>query len=124
MSNRSDLFAFLAGLFVGSLIGAALALLLAPQSGQETRAQIKGKGIEFKDRAQEGVVEIGHRTQEQMHAWQEKGKEAFETGKHSAVETISHGKESIVETISQGKESFARTVGHQHKNDLPEQVVS
>ena len=33
----SDFGAFLAGFFVGGLIGAAVALLIAPQSGEETR---------------------------------------------------------------------------------------
>ena len=34
---------FFAGLLVGGLIGAALGLLFAPQSGEQTRAQLKGK---------------------------------------------------------------------------------
>ena len=48
---------FFAGLVIGGLVGAALALLLAPQSGEETRAQIRDKSLEFKDRAEEGVLE-------------------------------------------------------------------
>ena len=46
MSNKSgDFGAFLAGFLVGGLIGAATALLMAPQSGEETRTLIQEKGI-------------------------------------------------------------------------------
>jgi len=43
-NTSSDLGAFLAGFVIGGLIGAATAIILAPQSGQETRAQIAAKG--------------------------------------------------------------------------------
>ena len=39
--NDSDIGAFLSGFVIGGLVGAAVALILAPQSGEETRAQIR-----------------------------------------------------------------------------------
>lgn len=51
MSERSDFGTFLVGFIVGGLTGAAVALLLAPQSGEETRMIIKEKAIELKDKA-------------------------------------------------------------------------
>jgi len=42
---------FLAGLLVGGLAGAVAMLLLAPQSGKETRAQIRQKSAELRDQA-------------------------------------------------------------------------
>jgi gas vesicle protein len=42
-NSSNDLGAFLAGFVIGGLIGAATAIILAPQSGQETRAQIAAK---------------------------------------------------------------------------------
>ena len=41
----------LAGLLVGGLAGAGTMLLLAPQSGRKTRAQIQQNGIELRDQA-------------------------------------------------------------------------
>lgn len=38
--NNSDLGAFLAGFVIGGLVGAATAIILAPQSGEETRSQL------------------------------------------------------------------------------------
>jgi len=46
---------FLAGLVLGGLAGAATMLLLAPQSGKRTRAQIQLKSMELRDQATEAV---------------------------------------------------------------------
>jgi gas vesicle protein len=46
--NESDLGAFLAGFVIGGLAGAAAALIMAPQSGAETRAQIASKGDDYR----------------------------------------------------------------------------
>lgn len=52
MSDRGDEFgAFLVGFLVGGVTGAVAALLLAPQSGEETRALLKEKSIELRDKA-------------------------------------------------------------------------
>jgi len=52
MSERDEFGAFLVGFIVGGLSGAVVALLFAPQSGEETRAFIKDKSIELRDKAQ------------------------------------------------------------------------
>ena len=52
MSNKSGEFgAFVAGFLVDGWVGAATALMMAPQSGEETRAIISEKSIELKDAA-------------------------------------------------------------------------
>ena len=48
---------FLAGFVIGGLIGAGVALLMAPQSGEETRALIADKSIELRDRASETATD-------------------------------------------------------------------
>ena len=55
MSDSNDFVTFFAGLVIGGLVGAAAAMLLAPQSGEETRALIRDKSIELKDKA----VDVG-----------------------------------------------------------------
>jgi gas vesicle protein len=58
MSSDSDEFgAFLVGFIVGGLTGAVVSLLFAPQSGEETRALIRDKSIELRDRASESAEE-------------------------------------------------------------------
>ncbi len=43
------------GMLIGGLAGAAAALLMAPQSGKDTRRQIQEKSIELRDRTTELV---------------------------------------------------------------------
>ena len=57
MANRNGGGEFFAGLIIGGLVGAAIALLMAPQSGEETRAQIRDASIELKDRADMTIAE-------------------------------------------------------------------
>ncbi|MGZ9226505.1 MAG: YtxH domain-containing protein [Anaerolineales bacterium] len=45
----------LIGMLIGGLAGAAAALLMAPQSGSDTRRQIQEKSIELRDRTTELV---------------------------------------------------------------------
>jgi gas vesicle protein len=120
MSNRNSGAEFFAGLIIGGLIGAALSILLAPQSGEETRAQLRDKGLEFKDRAEEGMLEARHRAQKQMASLQEqvsslqeqvtvlqeKGKETFEKGRQSASEAFARGKQAVT----------------RHKSNTPEEA--
>lgn len=41
------MFGFLIGILVGSLVGSTIALLLAPESGEELRAQLRERGQGF-----------------------------------------------------------------------------
>jgi gas vesicle protein len=52
-NNGSDFGSFLAGFVIGGLVGGAVALVLAPKSGAETRSQITGKGREIVDASEE-----------------------------------------------------------------------
>jgi len=51
MSDNNDFGTFFAGLIVGGLVGAAVALLLAPQSGRKTRKQILDAAEDVRDSA-------------------------------------------------------------------------
>jgi gas vesicle protein len=56
--SGKEISSFFTGFFVGALVGGAAALLLAPQSGEETRAQIRDKGIELKEKAEATYGEV------------------------------------------------------------------
>ena len=58
MSDNNEFGSFLAGFLIGGLVGAAVSLLLAPQSGEETRTLIKSKSIELKDKASTSADDI------------------------------------------------------------------
>ena len=69
--NRSSFISYIVGFLIGGLIGAVVALLLAPQSGEETRAQIRDKSLEFKGRAEEGILEARQVLDKQISVLQE-----------------------------------------------------
>ena len=64
MSDHDDFGAFLIGFVVGGVAGAVAALLLAPQTGEETRALIKDKSIELRDKAAEQAEMVASRANE------------------------------------------------------------
>jgi len=41
------MFGFLIGIVVGGLVGSTIALLLAPESGEELRAELRARGDNF-----------------------------------------------------------------------------
>lgn len=51
--SESSFGAFLAGFIIGGLVGAAVALILAPQSGEETRTQFTERSAEWRNRVNE-----------------------------------------------------------------------
>src|SRR5512134_2501198 len=53
--RMNNTWSVLVGMLIGGLAGAATMLLLAPQSGKDTRMQIQKKGIELRDRTTEMV---------------------------------------------------------------------
>jgi gas vesicle protein len=53
--NGGDFGSFFSGFLMGGIIGAAVALLMAPQSGEETRKLIREKGIELRDMSNEAL---------------------------------------------------------------------
>lgn len=79
--SSSDLGAFFAGFVVGGLVGAAAALLMAPQSGLETRAQIKQKSIELRDQATDSLEEARHRAEELATQARTRAEELQQRGK-------------------------------------------
>jgi gas vesicle protein len=97
MSDRDEFGAFLVGFVVGGLTGAVVALLFAPQTGEETRALIKDKSIELRDRASQSAEEAIARAEaaaaEARARAEELAKDLRDRGK-SAVESLRKPKKS------------------------------
>ena len=75
MSDSKDFGAFLIGFIVGGLTGAAVALLFAPQSGEETRELIHEKAIQLRDRTAEFVEEARLQAEEAFIQAKQKAEE-------------------------------------------------
>ncbi|HOP85909.1 MAG TPA: YtxH domain-containing protein [Syntrophorhabdaceae bacterium] len=79
--------------FIGGLIGAGIALLVAPKSGVETRKQIKEFAEEAKEKAETYIEKV-----------KEKASTAMEKGK----EFLAKEKSIIKSAVEAGKEAFEK----------------
>jgi gas vesicle protein len=97
---------FLAGLLMGGLAGAGTMLLLAPQSGEKTRAQIQRKSIELRDQAAETVEDavaqsrvkarqITADVHEQSEALQQRGQNMLDEQKERLSTVVEAGKTAV-----------------------------
>jgi gas vesicle protein len=62
--NNGDFGAFITGFVIGGLVGAAVSLLLAPQSGEETRTLIRDKSIEIRDQVEQSADDARKRAEQ------------------------------------------------------------
>ena len=86
----------LGGFLVGSVIGVATALLFAPRTGQETRAEIRGKAVELRDRTTETVKDTVSQAKSKANEIKDtvtdtvrgKAEELKQRGKHAVNRTL------------------------------------
>lgn len=112
----SEFGAFMSGLLIGGLVGAAIALLLAPQSGEETRTLIREKSIELKDRAAETADDVRARAESTAMEARMRAEE-FAQQARSRAEDLSHQAREKAEdlkmrgqaAIEAGKQAMQRT---------------
>ena len=82
-------------LAVGALIGAAVALLLAPKTGDETRELLREKGADWARQARERGSELAR-----------KAHETVDSAQNRAQEYLGRGKDAIEDTSAQLKAAF------------------
>ena len=115
MSNKTSEFgAFVAGFLIGGLVGAATALLMAPQSGEETRAINQEKSIELKDAASTAAEDAITRAEtaaaearayaEDMRVKAEEAIANIQKAQDQAVDEIEEAETDAVENIEETAE--------------------
>lgn len=104
----------IAGLVIGGLAGAGAALLLAPQSGKETRAQIQHKTLEIRDRAAETVSDAVTQVKTKTHELTDGVREKADEIQHKVM-----GKAEEIQHKVVGK---AEEIQHQGQELLVEQL--
>lgn len=107
MAEKTGGVDFFAGFVVGALVGAATALILAPQSGEETRTLIRDRSVELRGQA-DGLTEVarkragefGELAKDTAESLQTQIKQAVDEGKTAA----SKRKEDLLAKLEEGRE--------------------
>lgn len=102
MADRDgDFGAFISGFVIGGLVGAAVSLLLAPQSGEETRTFIRDKSIEIKDQVEQSATEARTRAEKlaeeartRAEDLQQRGQAVLEEQKARIEKAVDSGKKA------------------------------
>ena len=104
--RKSNFFSVLVGMLIGSLAGAVTMLLLAPQSGEDTRSQIQEKGIELRDRTtgivEDAMAQVRLDRNRLTIAGREKIKDLKQQGQELVVEQLEH----VSEAAQAGKKAI------------------
>lgn len=87
---NNNVLGVLAGVFIGGLAGAVTMLLLAPQSGEDTRTKIQEKGIELRDRTTDMVEEAMAQVRSDRKKLTMNGRHLVEQGQALVVEQLEH----------------------------------
>ncbi len=111
--NGGEIGAFMAGFVVGGLVGAATALILAPQSGEETRAQIATKGDEWRQIGEDQLQEYRTYAESTVGDVQERARIVLDEGKSR----VSKKKEDMEEPES---EDVEETIESEEEGDATE----
>ena len=107
MYERDDnIFSLLVPYLVGALIGAGIALLMAPKSGEETRHMIRSKGMELKDRAAETVEDTRSRATHAIDDLTSQAREGISSVKNRSQDIIEEQKGRIGDGIESAKRSM------------------
>lgn len=94
--DQNDAAGYLGWFFLGALVGAGAALLLAPQTGKEARDLLAEKGSELAKKAREATGDAQLRAGDLL----EKGREFFEDQTQRLAAAFEAGKDAMREEIA------------------------
>jgi len=93
-----------AAFVLGALLGAGLALFLAPQSGEKTRKEIGKKGRRWKKEAEKQIREVGDE-------WVDDAEERIQQWTQQITDAVTSGVETIRETVSDEMKGLEKKLG-------------
>ena len=103
---------------LGGLTGAVASLLLAPQSGEETRTVIKERAIELKDKASETAEDVYSKAEVAANDAVKRAEELLKEAKSKAVEA----KEKGVQLVEEQKTKLSKKITAETSTDSPAEV--
>ncbi len=92
-----------AGILVGGLAGATTMWLIAPQTGKQTRAQIKQKSLELRDRTVHGVDDVVESLNSKAHHLTDgvraKTHKLEQQGRKLAIKQLDHLEDTLEDAL-------------------------
>jgi gas vesicle protein len=85
---------FIAGMLFGLLAGAALAMIAAPQSGEDTRGLLRAKARETADRMRDTVGDVNASVSGQTNELLERGRTIVDTARSRIDNAVADGKDA------------------------------
>lgn len=114
--NSNDLGAFLAGFVIGGLVGAATAIILTPQSGEETRSIIANKSNELIQSGGARVQQVRESAEAYSQEYLDKAGSAFSNTRQQVQDVGGRVQEQARIVLDKGKEQ-ASQLGSANNND-------
>jgi gas vesicle protein len=117
MRTRERGAGFVSGFLLGGLVGAAVALLLTPRSGEETRDTLMDRGIVLKVKAEE----VASKAREEADDLIARGKTVLEDQRARLREAVEEGKEAAAEKKAEllAKYRVAKATGENPEPEPP-----
>lgn len=94
MSEGSRGSGFLSGLVIGGLAGAAIAMILAPQAGEDTRDLLRAKAREASERVRDVAEDLAQHPPFPAGDLLARGKQIVEEARARFDEAVAEGKEA------------------------------
>lgn len=129
--GESDVGMRLTYLLVGAGVGAVIALLFAPKSGQELRGDIADATRKGIDRTREAATQLGERAGDYYEGARDRASELYSTGREKAGEVASAARDAaqrrgggLSAAIEAGKQAYREEKRRTEVTGLPGTVPS
>ncbi len=109
--NNNDLGAFLAGFVIGGLVGAATTLILAPQSGEETRNQIVSKSRELRESGGEQFQHYREMADSYSQEYRDRAGKVLAETRNRVGDTTGRVQEQARIVLDSGKDKVSQVKG-------------
>ena len=110
-NSGGDMSAFFTGIIFGGLIGAVTALLMAPQSGEETRKHLSRASNDFRDKAQDGLEDARERAEATVADARRRAERIIEEARERAEQISSDARSQMEKTAHDAREASQRASG-------------
>jgi gas vesicle protein len=107
---ESEVGSFLAGFVIGALVGAATALILAPQSGRATREKIAGISSDIRQAGYEQFDQVRSSAENATREYREKASSIVADTRERAQNLTDQAQDQMRIVLDSGKEAVDEAV--------------